>query len=151
MALRRLGRSLAVSVWASLCAAPGLAQAAAAARDLNCAATDSFPVVPRLTGRMAPKFVVKPSTAELCFRQQCEPLTAGEAGRLEYRCTRTKGGDDCLGTDPFNSAGPFVNEETLVIDVAKGVFGGSVKGTVGDMGPEFFTIEVMGLCRPAGR
>jgi hypothetical protein len=129
--------------WAFGCAclAAGVAQAATPER--ACKLTGTFPV----PARVALDFVVKPKTRELCHQGRCVPLAHDSQGKLAYRC-RMATDSYCVGSNQLSSAGPFVYEEDLTIDLTRGTFEGTMKGSVGDIGPQPFDVQVLGVCAP---
>lgn len=129
--------------------AAGRARAAAGV-ELVCGLTETSPAVARLQASLRLDFVVKPQTRELCQRDRCLGLAEAGEGRLAYHCRMASDGY-CLGSFDASTAGPFVNQADLVVDLSTRAFEGALTGSVGDLGPERFEVRVRGACEPVAQ
>jgi hypothetical protein len=107
----------------------------------------------RLTGRTAPfttEFSVDLTTATLCDRAYCVPLTQADPDRLAFDCSpggaacnmrEMKGSEIVLGT-----GGPFVRDDHLSIDRHTGAYRRTTAGYVGDRAAKAFSASYTGRC-----
>jgi hypothetical protein len=93
-------------------------------------------------------FVIKANRREFCAGHSCWLLLAF-ADRLEYRCPPAGADGDCAAAfSVVSSAGPFLDNERLVIDLSTGRFEGLATGTVGDISRTSYASQLAGVCVP---
>ena len=91
-------------------------------------------------------FTIKASRREFCVGSACWPLISS-ADRLEYLCPPVGANGYCAAAFPIvSSAGPFIDNERLTINLSTGRFEGLASGTVGDRSRTSYTSQLAGIC-----
>ncbi len=100
------------------------------------------------------RFSVQPDRRKFCVSDSCWPLVRN-GDLLEYRCPpATDPTGNCApyplsgGGAPVSSAGPFLRNERLIINLTTGQFEGEASGSVGDIGPREYSSRIAGTCVP---
>jgi hypothetical protein len=114
------------------------------------------------------ELVIQNASKEVCAANACRPLVAMDGVRREYHChgadppcltshgppvtaARCEGAatELCLKDyAPFSTAGPFVYDMDIRIDLASRTFEGIATGAIGDRSARPYVSQFSGVCRP---
>jgi hypothetical protein len=99
-------------------------------------------------------FSVQPDRKKFCVGDVCWPVTR-KGDVLEYSCSRAANADRYCAPYPLSgrgalvsTAGPFLSNVRLSINLTTGQFEGEASGSVGDIGPRDYSSKIAGSCVP---
>ena len=95
--------------------------------------------------------VIRSNGEAFCIGTECVPLTRTADTKLEYHCRGQAAGTDCESFPVISSAGPFILQEDLVVDLATGRFERTSSGSYGDRATGPYSATAEGACVVAKR